>query len=272
MSLITITSGIGCGENAIARIIQERLGFTIYDDRRLQEEAVAMGISSEELQSLNETAPGLLNRLVSTKPRIYLDIMEAVVYRVSGKDNAIILGHGAPFLLRDFGCALHVRVYASETGRIELLRTTQGISEETAKKLIQKSDRDRRHFMQYAFHMEWEDPSLYDLIVNRDKLGIEGCADIIMEARESEQAGVCSITMMDEIERRALQKQAETEILKNALNPGDIHVDVPEQGIVVITGIINPLEPEEKLVNAVKAVPGVRDVKVDLAYEKIHDI
>jgi len=57
MSLITITSGIGSGAMAIARIIADELKLELYDDQRLQKEAIKIGISSDELKGVDEKAP-----------------------------------------------------------------------------------------------------------------------------------------------------------------------------------------------------------------------
>ncbi len=272
MSLITITSGIGCGATEVARRLHEKLHLEVYDDEKLQEEALAMGISPEELKGFNEKAPGLFNRLLRLKPQTYLEVMEAVIYNISGKDEAIILGHGASFLLRDFGCAFHVRIHSSEPSRIDSLVTEQGFSTEAARKSIYKSDDERRGFMRFAFRMDWDDPSLYDIIINRDKLGAEGAAQLITAARDVDAIKECSLAALESMERLSLAKKVEAVIIKNCLNPGNYHVSVPEAGIVHLSGIINPLESKDQLIDYVKAVPGVKEVSTDIQTERIHDV
>lgn len=83
MSLITITTGIACGGMATARRVAEELGMVLYDDDRLQEEAVGMGFSSEDMKSFDQTAPGLLTRLLRLRPAEYLELMAAAVYEVA---------------------------------------------------------------------------------------------------------------------------------------------------------------------------------------------
>ena len=112
MSLITITRSMGSGGMQVARRVADELKFELYDDRRLQEEAIKMGIP-EDLKSLDEKAPGLFDRILTHKPALYTDLMEAVVYEVARRGQGIILDHGAHMLLQDFGCALHVRINAS---------------------------------------------------------------------------------------------------------------------------------------------------------------
>lgn len=272
MSLITLTSGMGCGAIDIAQQLGEKLGMAMYDDERLQEEAVAMGISSDESHNLDEKAPGLFNRLLRIKPDTYVEVMEALIYQVARTDKAIILGHGASFLLRDFGCALHVRIYSSESSRVDTLVNEQELTPDAARKLLRKSDNDRKGFMQFAFNMDWDDPSLYDVIINRDKLGAEGLIDLIVAATDTESISTCSLGALEAMERMSLEKQVETTIIKNFIHPEHFHVDVPEPGVVHLTGMINPLESKDKLIDIVKAVPGVRKVKGQLTSEKIHDI
>jgi hypothetical protein len=62
MSLITIKSGIGSGGLSIAKSVSEELRLELYDDQRLQEEAVKLVISAEEMKSPGHKAPGPLTR------------------------------------------------------------------------------------------------------------------------------------------------------------------------------------------------------------------
>jgi len=272
MPLITITRGIGCGGMTIARLVADGLKSELYDDQRLQEEAINMGIASEDLKSLDEKAPGLLNRLLSHKPQTYLDLLEAVVYEVARRGEGVILGHGAQFTLRDFGCALQVRIYASDSSRIQHLMDQQGMSREAAQKMIRKSDSERRGFLQFAFHMDWNNPSLYDVIINRDKLSTDSAARLIMEAAQSQEVKACSLMALDAMERLSLSKKVRAAIMKHSLNPLDFQVEVPEKGVVQITGSINPLESKDRLLEVVKSVPGVSDVRSEITFTRIHDI
>ena len=146
MSLITITSGIGCGEMHIAKQVAEGLELELYDDQRLQEKAVEMGLSLEDLKGLDEKAPGLFNRLLRRKPEVYLDILDALIYEIARQGEGILFGHGAQLLLRDFECALQVRIYSSEPRRIKYLVEHQNLTSEAAKKIIRKTDNEQGGF------------------------------------------------------------------------------------------------------------------------------
>ena len=221
MSLITITRSMGCGGALIARRVANELKLELYDDQRLQEEAIKMGIP-EDLKGLDEKAPGLFDRLL---------------------------------------CALHVRINASEAFRIQHLMDHQSINQEAAEKMIHKNDRARRDFLQFAFHIEWNDSSLYDLIIKRDKLSTNSAAKLIVEVAQSQEIKECSLTALESMERLSLSKKVEAAIVKNNFSPVDFQVDITEEGVTQITGWTHSKHEKDRLLKVVEGVPGVSGVK-----------
>jgi len=51
-----------------------------------------------------------------------------------------------------------------------------------------------------------------------------------------------------------------------------LNIDVPEKGVVYLTGTINPLESEAHVIEIAKGVPGVLEVRSDVTVPPIHDI
>ena len=269
MALITISENIGCGGMTIAARVADELKLELYDDRRLEKEAIQLGIQPEHLKGLDETTPGLFSRFLSDKPQVYLDLLQAVVYEVAKRGSGIILGHGSQVLLRDFGCALHVRIHASESSRIEYLMDQRGLSRRAAEKLIHKTDNEQRGFLQFAFHMDWTDPSLYDLVINRDKLSTDLAAKLIIGSAGSQEIKDCSATALESMERLSLSRRVEAAVLENKLSRdvlhlGVFHIEVPEKGVVHITGATGEHEAEGRLLKVVEGVPGVDEVRSEV--------
>ena len=260
MSLITITTGIGCGGIATAKRVAQELGVVLYNDDRLQEEAVDMGFSSEDMKSFEQKAPGILTRLLRLRPAEYLELMAAAVYEVARRGEGIICGNGAPYFLRNFECALHLRIHASEPYRIERLMKREKISDEEAKKLIEKEDSDLKGFMQFSFQMDWNDISLYDAIINVDKIGLDSAAAQIVAMAKTRQIQECSLSALESMEKLSLLKRVEAAILKNNINPQELVFEVPETGVVKMTGLINPMRTIGGVLEIVRAVPGVKEV------------
>ena len=57
VALITITHTIGCIAPEIARRVADGLQVEVYDDSRLREEALRMGLHSDQLRGFREKAP-----------------------------------------------------------------------------------------------------------------------------------------------------------------------------------------------------------------------
>jgi cytidylate kinase len=260
MSLITISGGIGCGAEQIARLTAEAANFDLYDDRRLQQEAAKSGIKPEHLENLAEKAPGFFDVLRGRRPEVYLDLMESLIYEVSRSGRGVILGHGSQFLLRDFGCAFHVLIHASMPFRVKMLVDQEGLSSKAAEKMIEKSDHERRGFLRFAFRLDWSDPSLYDLIINTRKFGVEGAANLILDALKSQAIQECSLHALESMERMSLGKKVEAALLNEQFSLTQFHVEVPEKGVVQIYGYTTTEDNKKQMLEAAGRVPGVSGV------------
>lgn len=265
MALITISQSTGSGDAGIARQVAKSLDVELYDDLKLKEKALQMGIRQEDLKGLDEKAPGFLDHFLSYKPESYRELMEAVVYEISGSGNGVVMGHGSQILLRDFGCALHVRIHSTEENRIENLVRQQGLSRETAAKLIHKKDHEQKGFFRFAFNMAWDDPALYDLIINPAKISTDMAVKLILETARSDEINSCSLTALDTMERRSLESRVRSELLVNNLSLSTLVLDVPSQGVVSLRGYAYSNEDMNRILAITKKVPGVKDVQPEIA-------
>lgn len=270
MSLITITRGMGCGGEKIAAIVAEKLKVDLFDDIRLQEEAIKMGVPSDDLKGLDEKAPGFFDLLFGQNPEVYKDILESIIFGVAKKGEGVIIGHGSHFLLRDFNCALHVHLTASESFRVQQVMKERGLEQDIAKKLINKSDHGRRAFLRYAFNLDWNDISIYDIVINPEKIGIEKSANLILEAAGSQTVKECSLTALESMNRLSLAKKIEAALAKNSISQQNYHVEISGDGIAMVIGFTYSKDEKERLINTVKKVPGVNEVDSRIAVISPH--
>jgi cytidylate kinase len=225
-----------------------------------------MGISNKEVESLDEKAPGLFDRLFTNKPAIYLDLLSAVIYDVASKGEGVIVGHGAQAFLQDFNCALHVLIHASEATRSRRLTQEQNMSEDTAIMLVRKMDKRLKEFVQYAFGRDWNDPSGYDLLINLDKIGTEWATKLIIELAKSDEVRECSLKALEEMESSSLKRQIDAAIIKNNLSSPftQILVEVTGKGQVHLSGCTYSGDERRQIIAVVKGVSGVSEVTSDI--------
>ena len=266
MSLITISQGIGCGGTIISDLVAKGLHIELFDDQKLQLEGIRMGLQpeafkAEEFKELDRKAPALFGRMLHSRSESYLDYLEALIYEVAKKGDGVIIGHGSQMLLRDFECAMHVHIYAHESTRIRNLMAQHGLSEDAARKLIRKSDQEQKGFFRFAFHMDWNDPSLYDLIINTEQLGTDLAAKLIMETAESDNMKACSLTALGAMEMLSLKKRAHAALLEKNINLSYLHVNVPDKGAVEVIGAAHSTDEKKTILHTLKTLSGVSRVK-----------
>jgi len=264
MSLITISYSMGTDGLRIARRIAEDLKLELFDDQRIQEMIVSLGIRAEDIKDLDEKEPGFFDRLLSRKPDIYLRFMDSAVYSVAQKGDGVIVGHGSQTLLQDFGCALHVLINNKTENRIKNLIEQEGMKREAAEKVIRKSDSTLKGFFRFAYQRDWDDPTIYDMVINTEKMGSETAARLIIEAARSEEMKACSLTAIESMKRLSLAKKIEAELIKNNIYVDNLNIEVLENGVVNITGTALTAERKNRVLRIVKGMPEVSDVNLSL--------
>ena len=265
MSIITISRSLGCEGTAVARKVAEGLGVELYDDRKLEERAQALGLQADSVGSLAEWAPGVLDRLWSNRPQAYLDLVQAAVFEVARQGQGVILGHGSAVLLHDFNCALHVHLHASEAFRTRHLMERHGLPEAIAAMRIRRADHEQRGFFRFAFHADWNDPATYDLLINREKLSVGLTAELITTVARSHEIRECSAGALATMRRLALARAVEAALLAAQFGPHDIHVDVPEDGVVSLAGVLYDDETKDRALAATRALVGIRELRDHVA-------
>ena len=260
MSLITVTTSIGCGAMSISQKVADGLKIELYDDERLQAEALGMGYSTADLKGFDEKAPGLFDRLLRRRPEIYHELMAAVIYEIAHRGEGIIIGHGATYFLKDFSCALHLRMHTSKQFRIQRLVDQLKISRDTASSMIEHRDNELKAFLNFLFRIDWNDFSLYDLVINVDKMGVDAAAGMIVNLAKAESIRECSLSALESMEKLSLLKKVEAAVLKDNVNPQELLIEVPEPGVVRLTGLINPMRTIAGVTELIKSVQGVEKV------------
>ncbi|MGQ9860214.1 MAG: cytidylate kinase family protein [Thermodesulfobacteriota bacterium] len=259
MHFITFSRRYGAGGGQIAKKVAEKTGYKFYDTDAIEYKAGELGFR-EDIEEIAERPPSFFQRIFSSKPSVDLDRLNSVVYELAKQGDAVFLGWGSHMLLRAFDCALHVRVIASREKRIQNL-IGRGMSAEDASSLIDRTDHDREAFIKFAFGVDWDDPDLYDLVINMDKLSLDLAVETVVRVARSEEIKACSIDAMRQIENMALKSRLEAAIMEAGLAYGhtiSISIEVPEPGVAHLSGFVEDQASLDKAQKVVESVPGVR--------------
>jgi cytidylate kinase len=172
----------------VARLVGQKLGWTVYDQELLEYIAHQMHLRASVLESLDEKAfqwsHDWLAALLEDQWQdqdAYIVHLTKVVLAIGLHGQAIIVGRGAACILpRDR--SLNVRIVAKDSDRIAFLSQLERLTPQEAERYMRETDEQRKRFVRDYFHRNNDDVHEYDLVLDSSALGEECCADLVVAA------------------------------------------------------------------------------------------
>ena len=178
MSIITISRGSHSYGKAIAEEVSKKLGYTCIARDVLLEASKEFNLPEFKLLSAIKDAPSILDRFVYGKEK-YLAFTQAALLKRLREDRAVYHGFAGHFLVKDIPHALKVRINADMKDRVRILREREGLSEKKAYRYIRNVDKQRKKWSKHLYGIDTWDSSLYDLVIQIDKIQVKDAVDII---------------------------------------------------------------------------------------------
>lgn len=150
--VITMSRRFGTGASVIAQELSEKLNIPVYDKVYIEQK-----LSEKEYET------------------------EAKAIRELANSPCIILGRCASDILRDRMNVLNIFVCADKEDRIHRIMKLQSCSYEEGKKLLEDTDNERAAYYYEHTGKTWGDVNDYHMILDTSDLGIENCANILMQ-------------------------------------------------------------------------------------------
>jgi cytidylate kinase len=187
---VCISREAGAGAGAIARMVGKRLGWKVYDEELIEAIAHRMEVSLDEVRTLDELAPSVvqdwllpLREEYYAPQEAYLDHLAKLIEAIGRAGESILVGRGANFMLPR-NTTLTVRVIAPLKVRAIRLAERMGVTVRTARRAARDLDRRRLHFDRTMHRAHSSDPHNYDLVLDSNSLGLEIAAEILVHAVE----------------------------------------------------------------------------------------
>jgi cytidylate kinase len=188
---LCISREAGAGGGAIARIVGARLNWKVYNRELIEAIAHRMELPIEEVQTLDELAPSVVQDWILplreehyAPQEAYLDHLAKLLEAIERAGDSVIVGRGAGFMFPRES-TLSIRVIAPLKVRAARLAERMGVTVRTARRAARDLDRRRAHFDRTMHRMDSADPHNYDLVLDSDSLGIEIAATMIVAAVEA---------------------------------------------------------------------------------------
>lgn len=267
MSIVGISQTLGSLGDEIGRALARALSYEFADREIVLKAAEQFGEGVRELEHVTEEKPSLWERFSDTKQR-YLTYVEAIIWEMAARDNVVIAGRGAPFILRDVRHALRVRVTAPEPLRARRVEQ-QGLLPDAAADLVRQSDRERASRVSFLYHIGWDDPLLYDLVLNTDHLDVNDAVRLLRDtlATGRFQPTPDSLTEVRDLSLVALARAA---LLANATTR-----DLPlylscRDGHLAVSGAVAREEHRTAAEEIVRKIAGITSVRSEIMVAPLH--
>lgn len=194
--IVTLEREYGCGCAGIAAELAEQLHWKLWDHQLTEEIAKRANVDCGTVERREEKVDGTFYRLAKTFWRgsyersmpiesqtfdadCMVSMMEGITARIADEGNAVVVGRGAPYFLREREDTFRVFLYAPRQEKIRRLLAS-GVSQGEADELVDTVDRERIAFIKHYFDADWPTRALYHVMINT-AIGNERVLTVILD-------------------------------------------------------------------------------------------
>ena len=195
--VITINREAGSGGRTVGAKVAERLGVPFYDKALIHALMEKFHLTAEEIENLKgrkhdwwsefKRVVGIdsVGDTVIDTPDMYdaADIFRREVEILKGiaeKESCVIAGRSGFFVFEDHPNHLSILITAPLEQRIQRLMRKRGLTEEEARKTIEKIDEARENYIKKYTGTSRYDSRNYDLVINMEGKTEEQIANLIL--------------------------------------------------------------------------------------------
>jgi cytidylate kinase len=259
MAIIAMTREMATRGSEVAAGLAARLGLTIIHHELVEHDiAERTGMAESEVHRFLEGEASLIERWKLDRKRMSRYTAQEIL-ELAAKGNVLIRGWGATFLLKSVSHVLSVRICAPLPFREQVLMERLGLRNAAdARREIERNDAAHNGTMRRLFGIDWQDPSLYAIILNTARVPVADCIDQIARLVQSEafqETAHSRSSLMDELILARVRFALDRRFGPKSLQQGFVaHVHA---GKVVLTGASTD---ERLIVDAVRLLQGVEGV------------
>jgi CMP/dCMP kinase len=201
-TIVTISRQMASGGAYIGHLLARQLGYKYVEREVLHEAARELGVDISELSKRDERRTGFIESLMksfvfgtpeaayvppSRRPIYDQELFETeskIITTIAEKYNAVIVGRGGYFMLRNQPNVVNVFIHAPMDFRVKRLQKFHEISEEQAREEIGESDREREKFLKTMTDTDRYDARNYHLCIDSAAAGFETAQQMIVSLVE----------------------------------------------------------------------------------------
>lgn len=258
MAIITISRGTFTGGKTVAEELGRKLGYPCISKEIVLDAAEEFGIPEDKLVAAMEKPPKAWLESQSKKAA-HLNYIRYALLKRARENDLVYHGSAGHLLLGNVSHVLRIRVIADMEYRINAAMEKEKLNRKEAVSMIKKLDKQNINWTRFLYGVDWQDPDLYDAVINLDRMSIEGAVNIIVRMTELDDF------KPDENSKAEFNNQVLSSMVWAALtkddrtNNSNLHV-VSNNGIVTISGSAGSERSLTAIDEITKGVEGVNEV------------
>jgi cytidylate kinase len=176
MRIVCISRGsLGYGTQ-LAEELAAKLGCSCVSRETLTDEATAQGIPVGRIETSIVKRRPLSEEMEIQVDRFKAFITASICARSAEGKGIVYHGRTGHLVLPGIGHVFRVRVIAAMEERLQLAMARMNISREKTKEYILQVEEDRRRWVRNLYNVDWDDPSLYDIVINTQNLSVRNAS------------------------------------------------------------------------------------------------
>lgn len=199
MAVITISRQFGAGGKTLGEMVAKKMNYSFADNEIIQLVAKKAKVSTHWVESIEKEAGGkllkfmtglvsksLVERILDNKrgyidEEIFVDLLNKIIVQIADEGNAVILGRGGQYILRDREDTFHILLIAHMNDRIRFMEEHYDLSTAQATQAVNREDKRRSNLYRKFGKEDYDHPDLYHLVLNMSKLKLEKARDLICD-------------------------------------------------------------------------------------------
>ena len=184
MAVLTISRMFGTGARALGESIAGRLGYSFFDHELIQMVAEKAKVSADGIEVMERAVEGKFQKFLATlvpkslmdmiqsaeygsmDEEIYTDMLSHVIHKIATEDNAIILGRGGQYILKDRPHTYHVLLVADLDYRINHIRKCFELTKRQALLAVAMEDKRRVNLYRKLGKVDYDQADHYHAVLN----------------------------------------------------------------------------------------------------------
>ena len=199
MGVITISRQFGAAGRTLGKTVAQRLNYDFYDELLIQKIAEEANVSEASVQSFETHERGTsLTRVISgivsrsfverlldeggyLDNKVYAESLNKVMNEIADKGDAVLLGRGGQYILKNHPDVHHVLLIGKFDHRVQFMCDNYMMTPKEARALVRREDKRRANFYKTLGKEDYEDPRLYDVVINLTRSGLQRAVEIVVE-------------------------------------------------------------------------------------------